>query len=274
MVKYTWLTLVQKTIISRTVKANKADENEDAKRKGGYPYLPLNLSLKVSDAVKELGGARSGVQKSVLAKHLGDSEKSGTFSQRITAAKCFGLIQGHGAYSLTEIAKRYYFPTAEPDKSAALLEIFSSPPAFKELLRRFDGDKLPTRDILGNILHRDMGVPESWRDRIAAFFANSAQFVGVIDSQGFLRLAAAIHAAPVAPPSVDPPKDQPPLTTPPTPPQPTPPIVKPSDGANVWHFSYKGKSVRLETPAELDKPLWEKLNAYVQLLQPNEEVST
>ena len=263
----------QKTITLGTVKANKADENDDVKRKGVYPYLPLNLSLKVSDAVKELGGARSDVQKSVLAKQLGDSEKSGTFSQRITAAKCFGLIQGHGAYSLTEAAKRYYFPTAESDKSAALLEIFSCPAAFKELLRRFDGDKLPTRDILGNILHRDMGVPESWRERIAAFFTNSAQFVGVIDSQGFLRFAAATHAPPDAP-LVDTPRDQPPLTPPPASLKPPLPIDKPSAGANVWHFSYKGKSVRLETPAELDKPLWEKLNAYVQLLQPNEEGNT
>ena len=38
--------------------------------------------------------------------------------------------------------------------------------------------------------------------------------------------------------------------------------------SNTWNFSYLGKSVNLVTPSELDRALWEKLNAYVALLEP------
>ncbi len=260
------------------MKENRSETENDSKRKGGYPYLPLNLSLKVSDAIKELGGARTDIQKSVLAKHLGESEKSPTFSQRITSAKCFGLIEGHGAYMLTEVAKRYYFPTAESDKSAALLDIFSTPFAFKELLRRFDGDKLPTRQILANIMHREFDVPESWMDRLASYFINSAQMVGIIDGEGFLRFNAAQHETFE---SVDQPSNihevpdyskQIAYTQPaaPAPPQANS-IKSPREGINAWHFTFGGKAVHLETPTELSKPLWDKLNAYVQLLKPTDD---
>jgi len=235
--------------------------------------MPLNLALKVSDAVKELGGARSAIQKSLLAKHLGESEKSPTFSQRITAAKNFDLISGHGSYSLTEKAKQVYFPTSETGKSSALLAVFESPSAFKELIRRFDGDVLPSREILGNILHRDLNVPESWKERVAAFFVNSAQFVGAIDGQGFLRFKAAQQQAPDATVATN--GNSPPILRQPVH-EGTAAIVRqfyqprPTEETNVWSFSHKGKSVRLETPTELDKHLWEKLSAYVRLLNPDE----
>jgi hypothetical protein len=242
---------------------HKTDENDgQPKRDGGlYPYYPLHLALKVSDAVKELGGARSEIPKSALAKHLAEGEKSATFQQRIASAKTFGLIEGRGEYLLSEAAKKFYFPTSESDKFGALLDIFSTPPTFKELLQRFDGDKLPSREILGNILHRELGVPESWKERVASFFSHSAQFVGAIDAQGFLRHKAAFHTNIVS--------DPPPETVVPR------SHVRPqvfyggeSNEVNVWNFSHAGKTVRLETPAGLDKDLWEKLNSYVQLLKP------
>jgi hypothetical protein len=248
---------------------NNDEKVEAAKRQSStYPYLPLNLALKISDAVKELGGGRSPVPKSVLASHLNENEKAATFLQRIISAKCFGLLEGRSDYALTELAKHYYFPTSDSDKSQALLECFATPTAFGELIRRFDGDRLPKREILGNILHRELRVPESWKERAAAFFSNSAQFVGVIDTQGFLRFRAASHqlenfTAPHEPKAESIPQAKMNAT----------PIFYggASKETNVWNFSYDGKSVRLETPTELSKPLWEKLNAYVQLLKPSSD---
>jgi len=244
-----------------------AKNSDDAGIQKGskYPYYPLDSALKLAAAVKDLGGARTPVKKSLLAKQLSAVENSASFAQGITSAKVFGVIDGHGDYSLTEASKRYFFPTTDSDKSVALLDIFSTPTAFAELLKRFDGDRLPTREILGNILHRDLGIPESWKDRVAALFSNSAQSVGVIDAQGFLRFDAAHHgsASPATPPEqysaavVEASKAVDNVTA----------RVIPA-GTNEWNYSLNGKSVRVSTPDPLDPQLWQMLDGYVRLLKP------
>jgi hypothetical protein len=251
------------------MKSTRAEENDSGRRAGGYPYMPLSLSMRVSDALKELGGARSGIPKSLLAKHLNESEKSPTFSQRITSAKCFGLVEGHGTYVLSETAKKFYFPTTDSSKTSALLEMLSAPDCFKELIRRFDGDRVPTKDILGNILHRELGVPESWKDRVASFFFNSAQFVGVIDSQGFLRCGAAWHSANAGSPekATEVPADKPAKESAASLAAPLP--SKP--GANTLSLSHNGQTIYLQTPEKLEIQLWRKLEAFVALLKPSED---
>jgi hypothetical protein len=155
-----------------------------------YPYTSLAPTLKIADAVKELGGARSPVSKSRLASHLKQVEKSASFLQRISSAKVFGLIVGRGDYSLSEAAKRYYSPTNEYDRANALLEFLAAPSSFREIIRLFDGDRLPSREILANIFSEKLKVPESWKERAASFFENSAQHVGVIDEHRIIRFKA------------------------------------------------------------------------------------
>ncbi len=240
-------------------------ENSE-KRESVYPLFALQECLRVAEAVRDLGGARDNVPKSVLAQHLRLAESSASFAQRVGATKTFKLIEGHGSYFLTETAKRYFYPTEENQKFSALLEILSAPHAFNVIIRKFDGDKLPKTEMLGNILHKEGGVPISWKDRIASFFVKSAENVGVIDSQGFLRIKASGHFFPAISAanqkegaSVVPPKREAVEVA-----------VSSGDGlSDVWDFSYKGKSVHLVTPAEIEKPLWEKLNAYIQLLKPD-----
>ena len=168
------------------------DEKQEASL---YPYTSLAPSLKIADAVKELGGARSAVSRSRLAAHFKESEKSASFLQRISSAKAFGMIAGKSEYSLSEVAKRYYSPTSDQDRSNALLEFLTIPTSFREIIRLFDGEQLPKREILGNIFSEKLKVPESWKDRAAAFFENSAQYVGVIDENRFLRFRATQHAS-------------------------------------------------------------------------------
>jgi hypothetical protein len=144
----------------------------------------------------------------------------------------------------------------------ALLDAFASPSSFSDLLKRFDGDKLPTREILSNILHRDFGVPESWKDRVASLFSSSAQFIGIIDSQGIIRFDANRHSTGTEPPV--------PISSQPVHSQtPSAPIVerRPTVVGKVnWHY----KSIEVITPEDLDYPLWKKLEGYVKLLEPPE----
>jgi len=170
--------------------------NEKETQQGAsYPYVPLATALAVAEAVKQAGGKTTPVPKSLLASTLKEDEKSQNFSFKIAAAKCFGLIQGRSAFTLTENAIRHFFPITEADKVEPLLLFLQCPSGFAEIIKRFDGQKLPEQQMLANIFHTQLRVPESWSARAATFFVRSAQHIGIIDDQNILRFDAAKHGA-------------------------------------------------------------------------------
>lgn len=228
-----------------------------------FPLLSLQNSLQVAEAVRDGGGANTEVPKSIIASHLGSSENSGAFLQRLGSARSFGLIEGRGSYRLTDQAKRYFYPATEDDRRRAQLAFLASPPVFNEIIKRFDGNKLPAPAMLANILHREYSVSNSWKDRVASSFIKAAQIVGTIDGQNFLRYGASLHnmesplsqsdAADTHAPVADAPRSQPSAVP----------------GGNSWLFQQEGQFVRVESSAELSPALWQKLNAYVQVLKPS-----
>jgi hypothetical protein len=256
------------------VKPNVTSENEG--REPLYPLYPLNLALLIGDAVKDLGGVNRPVSKSLLASHL-NTEVSQTLTQRISAAKIYGIIQGRAEYVLTEIGKTYYFPAGDDDKRNALVAFFSNPPAFKRLIDRFDGQKIPSTEMLSNILLREIRVPGSWAERVAGFFLRGGEQVGALNESGILHLRALRHRTDVKREEEKP--------------QPTSSDASPQDfpgkelaqsqkrpeaaraGHVVWSYPWKGCYIRLETPENLSLPLWRKLRAYVELLKPFDETS-
>lgn len=50
-------------------------------------------------------------------------------------------------------------------------------------------------------------------------------------------------------------------------PLPLPPVPIPT-GRNVWTYSEDGGTVRLDTPADLSRKLWERLSRYAAMLEP------
>jgi len=253
------------------IMATTSNENSSEGRSSKYPYYPIASALRLAEAIKVCGGARTPVKKSLIAKQVGVADNAAAFSQGLTSAKIFGLVEGHGEYTLSEIAKRYFFPTTETDKSLALLDAFSSPGSFKELLKRFDGDKLPPRAILANILHRELGVPDSWNDRVAGLFSGAAQEIGVLDGQGILRFDAARHAGAQTPARDDPPPPGEQGGKSKLPDKPSgrgkPDGVTPE--MVVWTLPYAGTRIEVWTPPELDMAHWLKLEGYVKLLKPD-----
>jgi hypothetical protein len=248
--------------------------NEAGRKESIYPLYGLDEALKIAEAVRDMGGSRTSVSKAILAKHLKYAVTGPSFVQRIASAKTFGLVDGWGTYTLTDQAKRYFYPTTESDKTNASLSILSSPSSFRLLIDRFDGVKLPSNDMMGNILHQEANVPISWKDRIASMFVRSAQLLGIIDSDGFMRYGSAmreqsittiaqVSSEPLFKPSSNHPLAQAPLPNKP---------MQGDDGNTVWVFRNKnGGQIRLETPEDMSKDLWDKLNAYVQILKPSQD---
>lgn len=263
----------------------KTGEGKDSApaNRGGYPYYSLQRSLEVASAVNDAGGSRGEVQKSVLAHQLQADENSAAFLQAIGAAKCFGLIDGRGSYSLTEIGKAYFHPTTETEKKSALLKALQSPPVFSRLLARFDGGRLPALNLLSSVLHRENNIGDAWSGRIASLFLSALKDVGVIDPSGFLRFGATvksleqsnglpIEADPVPPaPHFAPTTNEPQAVPPAASVKPTAAVVIDDPDLNSWSFRLGDGVVRVQTSHELTPALWKKLNAYVQVLKPSDE---
>lgn len=228
-----------------------------------YPVNSFQNALEVARAVSDSGGANSEVQKSVIAHALQSSANSGAFIQRLASAKIYGVIEGgRNGYRLTNDAKLYFFPSTEGEKRNALLTLLKSAPIFAEIIKRFDGNRIPSADLLANVLLREFGLPESWKDRVARFFLKAAGDAGVLDAQGFLRYGAAQQSLDRMPATVSSQSAGKETGT--------PPPSLPS-GMNAWVFSLGGKTVRVETSDDLSQELWKKLDAYIQVLKPFEE---
>jgi len=250
----------------------KTERKDDERTGGNYPYYPLSNCLLVADEVKALGGDKTPVSKSLLASSLKEDERAQTISFKFASAKSFVLIEGRSSFVLTETAKRYYFPTDESDRQNALLDFLEYPPAFKKLIDRFDGSKIPPTEILANILLREANVPQSWKDRATIFFIKSAQSVSAIDEQGHLRVKASREGR-IS--SVVPTNEL---------------ISKLSEqetdaravgttrqkrvagqlnaDSKTWSHSEDNRTIYLEYPRDLNAQEWQDLNQYVQRIKP------
>jgi hypothetical protein len=252
----------------------KKTEHSQSNHSFVYPVLPFQNGLEVAKAVCDAGGANSGVQKSVIAHALKSSETSGGFIQRLGTARIYGMIEGRGDYRLTEGAKRYFFPSSDTEKRHALLALINSAPIFAEIIKRFDGNRVPTGDMLANVLLREFGIPESWKVRVARFFSKAASDAGILDNQGFLRYSSALHTLDGMPgtssnnQAATQQRDAVSSTS-------SSQLGAERAGMNAWVFSLKGKTVRVETSDELSPELWQKLDAYIKVLKPFEvEISS
>jgi hypothetical protein len=250
-------------------------EQKTGRRESTYPVFDLVEALKFATAIKELGGTRGTVAKSLLAKNFNLPESSPGFFQRLGAAKSFGIVDGHGSYTLSSEGKRYFYPTNEKEKSLASLNFLITPKAFAKIIELFDGEKLPKTELLGNILHKDAGVPISWKDRAVQIFIRSAQHLGLIDQNGILRYGAAKHSdlgdaghqAEQDQHEVE--QDNKNKTE--------QEIVRHPRVAGqlnvapkVWTFTDDNKILLVETPKDLTMQQWEILNQYVQFLKPKD----
>ena len=245
-----------------------------------YPYYSLERCLELAAAIRELGGARTEVPKSTLAHQMHVEESAPAFIQLIGSAKAFGLIEGRGTYTLSELAKQHFFPTDDGQDRVAILRVLKAPQAFEELIDRFDGTKVPGTELLSNILHREYQIAASWAPRVASLFIGALRFAGALDADGILRYqsniqgilteAGAVRAASrqqaPAPIEIVPPDHATPTAR---------GIAEPKQpvavDANVWSFTIGDETVHLRTSRELSYGLWLKLRQYVELLNPTSE---
>jgi len=239
------------------------------------------MGVKVGSLVRDHGGRN--VPKAVLASELAVDEGSSNLYQMLATAKIFGIIDETRSPSLTAEGRDFFYPTTENSERLATLKFFATPSVFRAMIERFDGTRVPTANLLTNIMLRD-GVPKSWASRTASLFLSTAAELKLIDDAGFLRYDAALHnlqrthgpsnvaLSPTNPQTAVAGLRIGAITASGSAQSLAPPIGTVSPPApNVWIQSIGGTTVRLElSEDELPFALWKRLRDYVEILKPSE----
>ncbi len=154
---------------------------KDRERSRLYPRYNLEEAVKLIKIADEVGGGS--VLPEIVAVKMGRTKFNSSFTGRLSAAKQFGLVTPEmSKITLTSLAQRILYNKGETDKKNALMEAFSSPLFYKELVNAYRGKRLPDRKTLGNIVKLEYGIQANARDIAAANFISSAEYAGLVHS--------------------------------------------------------------------------------------------
>jgi hypothetical protein len=144
-----------------------------------FPYGDLDSAVEVARAIFEKGGGGSCSQDQLVA-YLGHSEPSGTFRQKVSSAKIFGLVEaaGVGEVRLTDLGHRVVDRSQERQaKSEAFLNV----ELYRKLYDEHKGRILPPRPAPLERTFVNYGVSPKQKDKARQAFERSAQQAGFFE---------------------------------------------------------------------------------------------
>ena len=148
-------------------------------------YLPitsLKEALKIPRAIEERFAGQPTTPLDV-ATAVGRKPTSSGWRALTGSAVGYGLTDGgYGAsrIALTELGKRAVAPRREGEDEAALREACLKPTAISGFLNKYDGHKLPRKDIALNVLKAEFDLPVERANRAMEIILENAEFIGVI----------------------------------------------------------------------------------------------
>jgi predicted nucleotide-binding protein len=176
------------------VTTESTDSNNTNKKRLSQSDLPgvsVNEALRIALAIRD-NYAMSPATPLDIGKAIGIAPTTGKFRTLTGASIAYGLTTG--GYNATEIAltdlgRRIVMPQEEGDDSKARLEAFERPRIIKEFIAKYNGNKLPPKDIARNVLF-GMGVPHDTTERAYSLLeAGMKQFgyLSEINGSGFIQ---------------------------------------------------------------------------------------
>lgn len=121
-----------------------------------------------------------------VAKVFDVSPNTGSFKMQAGASVAYGLTEGGARASsikLRPLAQRILKPTVEGDVRNARVEALLTPIVINKFLTRYNGSKLPSKEIALNVL-ADMGVPDNKQEGALELILKSARTLGLIFTTG------------------------------------------------------------------------------------------
>lgn len=158
-----------------------------ASRSRVYPRYGLEECVGFLRLIDKVGGQRVS-QGTLLDELKKKNPNDAVFTGKVSSCKQFGLLEvSKKTYSITERGKLILYPVPDRDTKKLLLSAFNSPSLYQEIIGRFSGRKLPTKQTLGNILFNEFRIAKNAKNRAASVFIKSAEHAGALKG-GILQI--------------------------------------------------------------------------------------
>jgi hypothetical protein len=146
-----------------------------------YPKDSLQQALVISQKIAD-ENAGAPMNRLLVADALGIKPASSNFKYLLSSSRMYGLTEGTEKatdVSLTPLGKSVT-RSAGAERVAALRQAALNVPLYKAFFDRFNGNKLPSPDMLRKILVADFAVPVDRADEAAELVVETGQFIGVL----------------------------------------------------------------------------------------------
>lgn len=176
-------------------------------RRGGtwaFPKNTLNEALKVPEAIRDQNAGKP-FSKILLAEALKLSPTGGGFNTIMASAKRYALIEtdaSTGKTALTRIGESIVYPRSKKEQLEGLKSALYSVDLFRKFFEKYDDNKVPEKEILKNVLHRDYGIPVNNTERcyqIIMKVAKELELIKIIKGSRYINMAKFTPEAPFPP---------------------------------------------------------------------------
>jgi len=125
-------------------------------RSPNYPSVPLEDAIDAVDKLWKKERATV-VTQETAAKGIGFSGLSGPARSKLAAMKQYGLLEGRGKLSVSNLAKRIVMPKNPEERQAAIQEAALTPELFRNIHEAVGQE---SDDAIGSYLGRELEFSE------------------------------------------------------------------------------------------------------------------
>ncbi|MEM0996210.1 MAG: hypothetical protein AAGN35_03985 [Bacteroidota bacterium] len=179
-------------------------------RSNKYPPKKVLETVDFASEIYRHAGSSVFVTREDAAKAL--KKSVGYVKLFFSAGAQYGLfeVKVRAGYRTTALFKDIAKPLSDESKREALRKSVCLPPLYQKLFGKFDGERIPTVDLLANLLCRDeYGIQDNAATKAATLFLENVQELGMIDENGSLDVGAYFEVASETGPQIAEPNEDP-----------------------------------------------------------------
>lgn len=150
-----------------------------------YPVQTLEEALAIAATIHERNAGLP-FERVMLARALGTTAKSSTFTQKLNASQSYGITEGGYAdeeISLTPLGESIVAPRLGDERQEALVRAAVRPETFERFYDLLDGKKLPEDTFARNVLQRELGLDASLTGECLELIKSNGLYVGILKEQ-------------------------------------------------------------------------------------------
>ena len=185
------------------VMENHMDERKTSRKRTrmvrSYPVNTLEESLAVATTIQEVNAGLP-FDRVLLAKAMGTTPASSSFTLKLNSSAKYGLTQGgynDASIALTQRGEAIVAPRHNGEKQRAVVEAALQPELFTRFYQTLDGRRVPEDTYAKNMLQREFGVHASLSDECLRIIKSNGLYVGILmETGGSLHVSLAVPRTP------------------------------------------------------------------------------